>query len=110
VVRGLARLSAHANQVRRLLALAVIYDGGGRHVAAQVGGVGLQTVQDWVLRFNASGPDGLLNHCCLAWNRLTDQPWRIMSAINEAVERVRDQSILDYEYDPATARLKAVSK
>ena len=33
-----------------------------------------------------------------------------LSAINEAVERVRDQSILDYEYDPATARLKAFSK
>jgi hypothetical protein len=33
-----------------------------------------------------------------------------LSAIDEAVERVRDQSILDYEYDPATARLKAFSK
>ena len=20
-----------------------------------------------------------LDHCCAAWNRLTDQPWRIMS-------------------------------
>jgi hypothetical protein len=28
-----------------------------------------------------------------------------LAAIDEAVERVRDQSILDYEYDPATARL-----
>ena len=61
VLRRLARLSDHANQVRRLLALAVIYDGGARHAAAQVGGVGLQTVRDWVLRFNASGPDGLLD-------------------------------------------------
>ena len=60
-LRRLARLSGHANQVRRLLALAVIYDGGARHVAAQVGGVGLQTVRDWVLRFNASGPGGLLD-------------------------------------------------
>ena len=60
VVR-LARLSGHANQVRRLLALAVIYDGGARHEAARVGGVGLQTVRDWVLRFNAQGPDGLLD-------------------------------------------------
>ena len=54
VLRRLARLSDHANQVRRLLALAVIYDSGARHAAAQVGGVGLQTVRDWVLRFNAS--------------------------------------------------------
>ena len=54
-------MSGDANQVRRLLALAVIYDGGAWHAAAQVGGVGLQTVRDWVLRFNASGPDGLLD-------------------------------------------------
>lgn len=60
-LRRLARLSGDANQVRRLLALAVIYDGGARHAAAQVGGVGLQTVQDWVLRFNANGPEGLLD-------------------------------------------------
>ena len=60
-LRRLARLSGDANQVRRLLALAMIYDGGARHAAAQVGGVGLQTVRDWVLRFNAGGPDGLLD-------------------------------------------------
>jgi DDE superfamily endonuclease len=23
--------------------------------------------------------EGILDHCCQAWNRLTDQPWRIMS-------------------------------
>lgn len=60
-LRRLARLSGDANQVRRLLALAVIYDGGARHAAAQVGGVGLQTVRDWVLRFNARGPEGLVD-------------------------------------------------
>jgi transposase len=60
-LRRLARWSGHANQVRRLLALAVIYDGGARHEAARVGGVGMQTVRDWVLRFNAQGPDGLLD-------------------------------------------------
>ncbi len=60
-LRRLARLSGHANQVRRLLALAVIYDGGARQEAARVGGVGMQTVRDWVLRFNAQGSDGLLD-------------------------------------------------
>jgi transposase len=60
-LRRLARLSGDANQVRRLLALAVIYDGGARQAAAQVGGVGLQTVRDWVLRFNVRGPEGLLD-------------------------------------------------
>lgn len=60
-LRRLARLSGDANQVRRLLALAVIYDGGARRAAAEVGGVGLQTVRDWVLHFNANGPEGLLD-------------------------------------------------
>lgn len=60
-VRDLARASRDANQVRRLLALAVIYEGGTRSDAARVGGVGLQTVRDWVLRFNAAGPDGLID-------------------------------------------------
>ncbi|WP_420833190.1 helix-turn-helix domain-containing protein [Pseudemcibacter aquimaris] len=43
-----------------MLALAVIYEGGSRSEAAQVGGVGRQIVRDWVLRFNAEGPIGLL--------------------------------------------------
>jgi transposase len=60
-MRALARSSRDANQVRRLLALATIYEGGTRSAAAQSGGVGLQTVRDWVLRFNAAGPDGLID-------------------------------------------------
>jgi transposase len=59
-LRGLARESRDPDQTRRLLALASIYDGGLRSEAA-VGGVGLQTVRDWVLRFNQDGPAGLLN-------------------------------------------------
>jgi len=46
--------------VRRLLALAVIYDGSSRTQAAEVGGVTLQIVRDWVVRFNAHGPEGLI--------------------------------------------------
>ena len=34
--------------------------GATRTEAAKIGGVGLQIVRDWVLRFNALGPDGLL--------------------------------------------------
>ena len=48
-------------QVRRLLALAEIYDGGSRSEAARVGGVGLQSIRDWVLRFNAGGPTALID-------------------------------------------------
>src|ERR1700731_5467471 len=60
-IRVLAKRSKNAAQARRLLALAAIYDGGSRTEAARIGGVGLQTVRDWVLAFNAEGPPGLVN-------------------------------------------------
>jgi transposase len=56
-----ARRSRDAAQARRLLALAAIYDGASRGEAARVGTVTLQIVRDWVLRFNAEGPDGLID-------------------------------------------------
>ena len=59
-LRALAKHSCDPDQTRRLLALAVIYEGGSRTDAARMGAVGLQTVRDWVLRFNAEGPEGLL--------------------------------------------------
>ena len=60
-LRSLARRTRDASQGRRLLALAAIYDGGSRGDAARIGSVGLQTVRDWVLRFNAAGPAGLVD-------------------------------------------------
>ena len=60
-LRALAKATRNAGQSRRLLALAEIYDRGTRSKAARVGGVGLQTVRDWVVRFNAHGPDGLID-------------------------------------------------
>jgi transposase len=60
-LRLLARQSRDAGQTRRLLALAGMYDGGLRSDAARTGGVGVQIVRDWVVRFNAKGPDGLVN-------------------------------------------------
>ena len=60
-LRRLARTTKSANQGRRLLALAEICDGASRSDAARIGGVGLQIVRDWVVRFNARGPDGLLD-------------------------------------------------
>jgi transposase len=60
-LRRIARESADGNQVRRLLALAAIYDGASRTDAAEIGGVTLQIVRDWVLRFNALGPAGLID-------------------------------------------------
>ncbi len=61
MLRRLAKASSDGNQTRRLLALAEIYDSGSRGDAARIGGVGLQVVRDWVLRFNTHGPDGLID-------------------------------------------------
>ena len=60
-LRHQARRTRDASQARRLLALAEIYDGGSRTDAARIGGVTLQIVRDWVLRFNSRGPEGLIN-------------------------------------------------
>jgi len=60
-LRVLAKRSKDGSQARRLLALAAIYDGATRGEAAKIGNVTLQIVHDWVLRFNALGPEGLLD-------------------------------------------------
>lgn len=60
-LRRLSRTTKHANQARRLLSLAEIYDGGSRCAASRIGGVGIQIVRDLLLRFNALGPDSLLD-------------------------------------------------
>jgi transposase len=60
-LRALARRSKDGPQARRLLALAVIYDGGSRTQAAEMGSVTLQIIRDWVLKFNAEGPGGLID-------------------------------------------------
>jgi len=60
-LRSAARASKDAGQARRLLALAAIPEGATRTQAAAIGGVTLQVIRDWVVRFNAHGPDGLID-------------------------------------------------
>jgi transposase len=60
-LRRLAKATKDAAQARRLLALAEIYEGGSRTDAARIGGVTLQIVRDWGVRFNQHGPDRLIN-------------------------------------------------
>lgn len=80
-LRQLARRSRDAAQVRRLLALAAIYDGGTRSEAARLGNVTLQIVRDWVLRFNAEGPAGLIARKAPGPTpRLTDEHRRALAA------------------------------
>ncbi len=60
-LRAIAKRAKDGPQARRLLALAAIYDGAPRGEAAKIGGVTLQVVRDWVLRFNAHGESGLVD-------------------------------------------------
>ncbi|MCC3245041.1 winged helix-turn-helix domain-containing protein [Methylocystis sp. WRRC1] len=60
-LRALARGAKDGPQARRRLALAAIYGGTPRSKAVRIGGATLQIVRDWVLRFNAHGPNGLLD-------------------------------------------------
>jgi transposase len=83
-LRRLARSTRNAKQARRLLALAEIYDGGSRGEAARIGGVGVQIVRDWVARFNARGPDGLVDGKAPGKRRKLDDAQR--RALVEVVE------------------------
>ena len=59
-LRQIARRSKDGPQARRRLALAAISEGASRSEAARIGGVTLQIVRDWVVKFNAHGPEGLV--------------------------------------------------
>lgn len=84
-LRGLARRSKDAAQSRRLLALAAIYDGASRSEAARLGSVTLQIIRDWVLRFNADGPTGLVDRKAPGQPpRLTDAHRATLAAMIEA--------------------------
>jgi transposase len=81
-LRRLAKASGDAGQARRLLALAEISDGGARTDAARMAAVGLQTVRDWVLRFNAQGPEGLID------GKAPGNPSKLNDAQRRALVRV----------------------
>ena len=84
-LRDLAKRSRDGAQSRRLIALAEVYDGRRRSEAARLAGVGLQIIRDWVLRFNAEGPDGLIDRMSPGPERkLTDEQ---RAALVQQVER-----------------------
>ena len=80
--RAAAKHSKDGPQARRLLALAAIYDGATRTEAAKIGGVGLQVVRDWVLKFNVRGPDGLIDR------KARGQPPRLNEAHRAALAAI----------------------
>ena len=84
-VREAARSAGDAGQVRRLLAIAAVYDGMSRAAAATLGGMDRQTLRDWVHRFNAAGPSGLVDRKAPgAAPRLTPNQEAELTALVEA--------------------------
>ena len=84
-VRAAAKRSKDGPQARRLLALSAIYEGATRTEAAKIGGVTLQIVRDWVLKFNARGPDGLIDRKAPGQRpRLNDAQRAALAAIVES--------------------------
>jgi transposase len=84
-VRAVAREVEDADQARRLLAIAAAYEGRDRTASAKIGAMDRQTLCDWVHRFNAAGPEGLIN--CKpagAVRRLTIEQEAELTALIEA--------------------------
>ena len=84
-LRGIARKAKDGPQARRLLALAAIYEGATRTEAARIGGVTLQVVRDWVVKFNALGPEGLIDR------KPPGQPSRLTDAHRAALATQLDE-------------------
>ena len=56
---SLQRPKLNTRVARRLLAIANALSGMSRKEAAEAAGMDRQTLRDWVIRYNAHGPDGL---------------------------------------------------
>jgi transposase len=83
-LRVLAKTCKDPRQVRRLLALAAVYDGMNRRDAARVGGMDRQTLREWAHRFIEEGPAGLKNRAGAGRPRLLSDAQ--MAALSEIVE------------------------
>lgn len=90
-VRAAARKSKDGPQARRLLALAAIYEGASRTEAAHLGGVTLQIIRDWVMKFNADGPAGLIDRKAPGVRPILNATHR--AALVEAIEKGPDPAI-----------------
>ena len=84
-LRAIARTAKDGPQARRLLALAAIYDGATRTEAARIGGVTVQIVRDWVVKFNAHGPEGLINR------KPPGQPSKLTDTHRAALQAIVEQ-------------------
>ena len=84
-LRVIARTTKDGPQARRLLALAAVYEGATRAEGARIGGVTVQIVRDWVVKFNAHGPEGLINR------KPPGQPSKLTDAHRAALQAIVEQ-------------------
>ena len=101
-LRVLARQSKDAGQARRLLALAVIYEGGSRTEAARLGDVTLQIVRDWGLEPHevayvgdstvdlATAEAGGLIPLIFSWGYGTPEGIQLLGSVNHFFDAVAD--------------------
>jgi transposase len=84
-VRAAAQEAKDADQARRLLAIAAAYEGQDRTTAAKLGAMAPQRLRDWVRRFNAAGPEGLIDRKPAgAARRLSAEQEAALTALIEA--------------------------
>ncbi len=103
-LRRLAKATKDAGQSRRLLALAEIYDGGARSDAARIGGVGLQVIRDWVLRFNVDGANGLIDR------KAPGQPPKLNDAQRQALAQAVENGPIPATHGVVHWRLKDLAQ
>ena len=80
--RALARKTKDGPQARRLLALGGNLRWGDPHRGGEDGGVTLQIIRDWMMRFNARGAVGLLD------GKSPGQPSRLNDVQRQAIVRM----------------------
>ena len=94
-LRREAARTQHADQARRLLALALVMEGASRTDAATMCGMDRQTLRDWVHRYNADGIDGLIDRKAPgAKPRLTARQEAELARIVEQGPDIADQGIV----------------
>ena len=94
-LRRLARRSGNVAQARRLLSIALVMEGHSRTDAATAAGMDRQSLRDWVHRFNAEGPDGLLDKPRSGRPpRLSDDQLQALDAIVEAGPDVETDGVV----------------
>ncbi len=99
MVRAAAKRSKDGAQARRLLALAAIYEGATRTQAAKIGGVTLQIIRDWVVKFNAHGPEGLIDR------KAPGQPPRLNDTHRAALAEIIESGPIPAVHDVVRLRL-----